>query len=72
MLEKTDQAGIVKDKQSGALLNNDINKLKAYKKQKMILAESKKAVDEMTSIKQDLDFIKSEITAIKNMLKEKQ
>ena len=72
MLEKTDKAGVLKNKHSGALVNTDINKLEAYKKQKRILAESKSTMAKISSLEDEILFIKNELSKIRKALKETQ
>ena len=72
MFEKTDKAGVLKDKHSGALINNDINKLEAYKKQKSVLRESKMAMAKISELEQEIRFVKEELFKLRKALKETQ
>jgi len=60
---KTDFEGLVKDPQSGAVLNVDNAKLDAYKKQKRYYEESK------TNFSR-IDKLENDIGDIKNMLQQ--
>jgi hypothetical protein len=70
MLQKTDKNGIYKDPNSGAIVNKDINKLNAYKKQKAILQDSKKASENIDILKRELLEMKNEVSEMKILLKE--
>lgn len=60
---KTDFEGLVKDPQSGAVLNIDNAKLDAYRKQKKYYEESK-------TNSSRLDNLENDIGEIKNMLQQ--
>lgn len=72
MFEKTEKAGVLKDKHSGALINNDINKLEAYKKQKAVLRESSNATKKIVELEKEIKFVKEELFKIRKVLKETQ
>lgn len=71
MFEKTEKAGIVKDKNTGALLNSDINKLDAYKKQKMVFRDSRNAIKKISELEEEIRFVKEELFKLRKILKEK-
>lgn len=58
---KTDVEGLVKDSNSGAILNVDNSKLEAYRKQKKFMEDRSKESDRLNRLENDL-------TEIKNML----
>lgn len=70
MLEKTDKNGIMKDRRSGVLVQNDINKLEAYKKQKKVFQNSQTAINKISDLEKEIHFIKEEIFKIRKILKE--
>lgn len=70
MFEKTEKIGVVKDKTSGALINSDINKLNAYKKQKAVFREYGGAVKKISELETEIQYIKEEIFKIREMLKQ--
>jgi hypothetical protein len=55
---KTDFEGIVKDPNSGAVLNVDNKKLSAYKKQKQIIIDGIKNAERIQKVEKDLEEIK--------------
>ena len=68
MHEKTEKQGIVKDMSSGALINSDINKLNAYKKQKKVLQESRNTTKKISDLENEIRFVKEEIFKLRKML----
>jgi hypothetical protein len=70
MLEKTDKNGIYKNVKTGAIVNKDINKLNAYKKQKAIMQSSKIATQNVDELKNELSEMKSEMSEMKMILNE--
>ena len=60
---KTDREGLVKDAESGAVLNIDTDALLAYKKKKL-------AFDEVRKTNERMDVIENDISDIKGMLQE--
>lgn len=56
---KTDFEGIVKDPNSGAILNIDNRKLTAYKKQKQMMIDGMKNAERIQKVEQDLEEIKN-------------
>jgi hypothetical protein len=56
---KTDFEGIVKDPNSGAILNVDNRKLSAYKKQKQMMIDGMKNAERIQKVEQDLEEIKN-------------
>jgi hypothetical protein len=56
---KTDFEGIVKDSNSGAILNVDNKKLSAYKKQKHMMIENMKNAERIQKVESDLEEIKN-------------
>lgn len=76
MLEKTEKPKVYRDTKTGALINKDINKLNAYRKQKRMLSKSQEAMEEINQVKRDLSEISErmktfddDIGDIKKMLK---
>lgn len=61
---KTDFEGIVKDPNSGAVLNVDNRKLTAYKKQKQFMIESMKNHERIQKVENDLEEIKSMLSQL--------
>lgn len=55
---KTDIEGLVKDSLSGAILNVDNEKLKAYKKQKHNAIQATRANERLDKVEQSIDEIK--------------
>lgn len=58
MLIKTDVEGLVKDTESGAILNVNNDKLTAYRKQKMFMEERTKDSYRIQKVENDLSDIK--------------
>jgi hypothetical protein len=56
---KTDYEGIVKDPNSGAILNVDNRKLSAYKKQKQMMLDNMRNVERIQKVENDLEEIKN-------------
>lgn len=61
---KTDVDDIVRDTESGALLNKNVSGLEAYKKAKQRNAE----IDKMKQKLGEIDSLKQEMTEIKSLL----
>jgi len=55
---KTDIEGLVKDPNSGAVLNIDKSKLNAYKKQKQLALKTSMANDRIDKVENDINDIK--------------
>jgi len=55
---KTDVEGLVKDPISGAVLNVDVSKLSAYKKQKQLALKASAANDRLDKVENDINDIK--------------
>lgn len=55
---ETDVPGLVKDPNSGAILNVDNSKLDAYKKQKMFFEQKKNDSDRINKLEGDIIQIK--------------
>ena len=64
MYIKTDVEGLVKDSESGAILNVDNAKLAAYKKQKAFMDEKNKDSERLNRLEHDLSDIKSMLQAL--------
>lgn len=64
MYIKTDVEGLVKDPNSGAILNVDNLKLDAYRKQKQVMEDRMRDKDRITKIESDINEIKSLLQAI--------
>ena len=56
---KTDYEGIVKDPNSGAILNVDNRKLSAYKKQKQMMIDNMRNAERIQKVENDLEEIKN-------------
>lgn len=67
MLHKTDFDGLLKDTESGAVLNIDHAKLHAYKKQKQFFENKQKDSERLNKVEQDLSDIK---TMLQTLLRE--
>lgn len=59
MFEKTDEQGYLKNKETGVVINSDINKLEAYKKKKETFLKNKKISEEVSNLKNEMSEIKS-------------
>jgi hypothetical protein len=70
MLEKTDKDGIYKDVKTGAIVNKDINKLNAYKRQKLIMQNLKKSSESVDLLKKELAETKNEVSEMRMMIEE--
>ena len=70
MLEKTDKDGIYKDVKTGAIVNKDINKLNAYKRQKSIMQNLKKASESVDMLKEELAETRNEVSEMRMMIEE--
>jgi hypothetical protein len=64
MIVKTNVEGLVKDTQSGAILNVDNAKLQAYKKQKAFMEERNKDGERLNRVENDLTEIKNLLQAL--------
>lgn len=74
MLKKTDKPNVFKDTKTGALINKDMNRLSAYKKQKKILQEAKESrehVNDMCKTISDLKHDVQSLMSIVNNISEK-
>jgi len=65
---KTEVDGIIRDNESGALLNSDNGALNSYKKRKQKNAEINRIREEMDELKNDVSEIKSLLTKIAEKL----
>lgn len=61
---KTDFEGLVKDPQSGAVLNVDNARLEAYKKQKQAMQMNVKNNERIEKVEKDLQDIKEMLTQL--------
>jgi hypothetical protein len=61
---KTDFEGLVKDPDSGAVLNVDNVKLEAYKKHKLALEASSKNVERINKVENDIKEIKEMLSQL--------
>ena len=68
MLQKTDVPGMFKNDDTGVIVNKDINKLEAYRKQKKLLSKTKQATEEVKEMKNELTCLKEEMNSIKDLL----
>lgn len=59
MIVKTEIEGLVKDTESGAVLNVNNDRLVAYKKQKLFMEERKMESYRIQKVEKDLSEIKS-------------
>ena len=64
MYVKTDVDGLVKDTESGAILNVDNARLAAYKKQKSFAAERVKDTERLSKVEKDLNEIKNMLQSL--------
>lgn len=64
-LLKVQGTHMVRDTNSGALINRDKNGLEEYNKRREFLASQK---DEINKVKSDLDNIKSDMSEIKELM----
>lgn len=64
MYIKTDVDGLVKDTETGAILNVDNAKLAAYKKQKAFAADRVKDNERLNRVEKDLGEIKDMLQAL--------
>jgi len=69
MLEKTDRPDLFKDETSGVIVNTNINKLDAYKKQKKLLTEARKVDNKMDALQTQVYALKRELDELKNTVK---
>jgi hypothetical protein len=65
---QTEDASLVKDTYTGALLSTDINKLKQHKIRRNQFARSKVAENEINSMKSDITNLKTDIEEVKELL----
>lgn len=70
MLVKTDVDGLVKDTESGAVLNVNNDKLIAYKKQKMFMEKQKMFIEEKSREFYRIQKVENDISEIKMLLQE--
>ena len=61
---KTDFEGLVKDPESGAILNVDNSKLEAYKKQKLVLENNMRNTERISKVETDLNEIKEMLSQL--------
>jgi hypothetical protein len=61
---KTDYEGIVKDPNSGAILNVDNRKLSAYKKQKQMMIDNMRNAERIQKVENDLEEIKNMLSQL--------
>jgi len=61
---KTDFEGLVKDSESGAILNVDNAKLDAYKKQKQFLENNMRNSERISKVETDLNEIKEMLSQL--------
>lgn len=61
---KTDFEGLVKDPNSGAVLNVDNAKLEAYKKQKQAMRKNEQTAERIDKVEKDLREIKEMLTQL--------
>lgn len=61
---KTDFEGLVKDPESGAILNVDNSKLEAYKKQKQVLENNMRNTERISKVETDLNEIKEMLSQL--------
>lgn len=65
MLENTEIDGIYKDAKSGVLINTNVDKLSAYKKQKRIMNEYKNAVNLIKRMQMQINILEKEVEILK-------
>jgi hypothetical protein len=61
---KTEAEGLVRDPESGAVLNVDISKLEAYRKQKEYMQNSMKNNERINKVENDLNEIKQMLSQL--------
>lgn len=61
---KTDFEGLMKDPQSGAVLNVDNSKLDAYKKRKQFMENNIKNTDRINKVENDIQEIKEMLSQL--------
>lgn len=61
---KTDFEGLMKDPQSGAVLNVDNSKLEAYKKRKQFMEANIKNTDRINKVENDIQEIKEMLSQL--------
>lgn len=61
---KTDFEGLMKDPQSGAVLNVDNTKLEAYKKRKQFMEANIKNTDRINKVENDIQEIKEMLSQL--------
>jgi len=67
-LKVKDHPGLIRDKKSNAILNNDQIALNKYKEERDRLLKVKNAVDDTEVLKKDMAQTKQDINEIKQML----
>lgn len=70
MIEQTDVPDLVRDTKTGALLNKNIGALQAYKKKKAAAAKLQELASSLEEKDKRLDKLESDITDIKEMLRQ--
>jgi len=63
-----DQPDLVKDKNTGAILNVNNNALVAYKRQKKQLSKINELTDFKTEVKEDINTLKEEINSLRELI----
>lgn len=71
MLEKTERPGVFKDTKTNTIINRDINRLNEYKQKKKLFQESKVVLEEISSLKKDVDEMKKLLARLCSALEEK-
>lgn len=61
---KTEAEGLVRDPESGAVLNVDISKLEAYRKQKEYMQNAMKNNERINKVENDLNEIKQMLSQL--------
>jgi hypothetical protein len=64
MYVKTEVEGLVKDTESGAILNVDNARLAAYKKQKSFMADRTRDTERINKIENDINEIKQMLQSL--------
>lgn len=64
MYIKTDVEGLVKDPNSGAILNVDNSRLEAYKKQKQFMETNMRNIERINKVEKDLNEIKEMLSQL--------
>lgn len=68
MLKKTDKPNVFKDTNTGALINKDMNRLSAYKKQKKILQEARESREHVDDMRETIHDLKNDVHSLMSIV----